>query len=361
MIRFGNDATNDLTKWEELYKQLDDNHKIAFFSPEYYKAYASVEKGQYFCFWGCNDEGEFLFYPYLKRSINELGYSLDADYFDVSGAYGYNGPIGNAVSAKFINEYNVELQKELRDQNVVTEFVRYSPIPENRVYHTYPDHIHVLDNVFVDLRLGMEKLWSDSYKKRVRHAIRKAASYGLYSEIFTGPMISQSKIDLAYGIYEETMQRNDADEFYYFGLDFFIKLYDYMKEKLLLIFTYHEQTPISFELVFLDGCLSYAFLGGTLSQYYQMNPNSYLMNDLFIWLVDNGFTTYSMGGGTSIGDSLYTYKQSFSKNCDNQFFIGTKVHIPNVYDSILTQWQSKFPEAVMKHRGKLQGYRNLRG
>jgi len=361
MIKFGNDATNGLTKWEEFYKQLDDNHKIAYFSPEYYNAYAAVEKGNYFCFWGSNDEGEFLFYPYLKRSINELGYLLDADYFDVSGAYGYNGPIGNAVNEDFIKEYNDQLQKELRDQNVVTEFVRYCPIPENRKYHTYPEQIHVLDNVYVDLSVGIDRLWSDSYKKRVRHAIRKAASFGLFSEIFTGSEISLAKIELAYGIYEATMQRNDADEFYYFGLDFFIKLYECMKEKLLLIFTYHEQTPVSFELVFLDGRLSYAFLGGTLSQYYHMNPNSFLMNDLFIWLIDKGFKTYSMGGGTSKGDSLYTYKQSFSKNCDNQFHIGLKVHNPTVYDSILTQWQSKCPEAAAKHRGKLQGYRSLRG
>jgi hypothetical protein len=30
-------------------------------------------------------------YPFLINSVNALGYNLDKEYFDIQGAYGYNG------------------------------------------------------------------------------------------------------------------------------------------------------------------------------------------------------------------------------------------------------------------------------
>jgi hypothetical protein len=48
---------------------------------------------------------------------------------------------------------------------------------------------------------------------------------------------------------------------------------------------------------------------------------------------------------------------SFAKGCESPFFIGTKVHLPEVYEEIKAQWAAMYPQAAALHSGKLQGYR----
>jgi len=358
-MKSGIDTLAEHQIWSELYKLLPDSKRVAYFCPEYYFAYKAVEDYPTYCFWRYQDDENFLFYPFLKKGINSLGYSLDKEYYDICGAYGYNGPIGVVKDSAFLQTFNSELLAFFASQDVVTEFVRYCPIPDNKMYHIYPQQIDVLDNVYVDLSLGVERLWFESYEKNLRTSIRKGSSYGLRSLVYQGTAITKQMMRLVYDIYSSTMQRNNADQFYYFGLDFLDRLLDIMGTKLHLVITYHESTPISFELLICDGVLSYAILGGTVSSYYFMNPNTYQKNELFISLIQRGLELYSMGGGVRKSDNLYSYKKSFNKKCKNPFYIGTKVHLPDVYEDILTQWKAKYPQAAAKYAGKLQGYRQL--
>lgn len=357
MINFGCDTIVRCEVWNDLYNRLAPDKKVAYFSPHYYRAYTVVENYPSHCFWGVNHNGDFLFYPYMKRSINKLGYNLNGEYYDVCGAYGYNGPIGKTEDGEFIHEYNTRLQEELVKQNVVTELVRYCPIPDNRLYHTYTEQIDVLDNVFVDVGMGIENLWMNSYEKNLRTSIRKGASYGLQSIVLFAKELSVDDLQLAYNIYCSTMQRNKADDFYYFGIDFLKRLHAEMQDKLLLIVTFHENIAISFELLICDGVLSFAILGGTLSDYYRLNPNTYQKNELFIGLIRHGFKLYSMGGGVSRADNLYAYKKSFNKRCENPFYIGVKVHNKQVYDELQSQWRNSYPKSAAENANKLQGYR----
>ncbi len=71
-----NDITNS-KQWDKLYQLLDVSTKSPFFSSEYYKSYAEVEEGEPLCFAMYKDDDNFLFYPFIKKSINEIGYQLD--------------------------------------------------------------------------------------------------------------------------------------------------------------------------------------------------------------------------------------------------------------------------------------------
>ena len=70
-----------------------------------------------------------------------------------------------------------------------------------------------------------------------------------------------------------------------------------------------------------------------------------------------GIRKYSMGGGASRGDSIYSFKMSFAQGCVNPFYIGTHIHLPEVYNQIKTQWLKNYPRAAELHSGQLQGYR----
>ena len=36
-----------------------------------------------------------FYYPYIEGKLNTLGYELDDIYYDIQGAYGYNGALTN--------------------------------------------------------------------------------------------------------------------------------------------------------------------------------------------------------------------------------------------------------------------------
>jgi hypothetical protein len=358
MIQFGIDSLNQSGKWDALFDLLPAHKKSPFFSKAYYDSYSEVEKAEVQCFWSYQDEHNYLFYPYLKRSINDLGYSLPQEYFDISGAYGYNGPLGMTQDTAFIQAFNSKLKEYLKDSFVVTEFVRYCPIVDNRYLHSYTEQINVLDNVYIDITPGLDKVWDDSFAYRVRKTVRKGESYGLKTRFMRGSEVDDSDLQVFFEIYNSTMQRNAADDFYYFDFHFFKRLSDKLRDMLLLSITYFEDIPISTELILLGGELAYGFLGGTLREYYQYKANTFQRWELLKYLEPLGFKKYSMGGGAARGDSIYDFKMSFAKGCENPFFIGTKVHLPEVYASIVSQWKRKYPSAAAKHSSKLQGYRH---
>jgi len=358
-MKFGTDTLSSFSNWVELFGLLPESLLSPFFSAGYYATYAQIEQADVQCFWGYKDEKNFLFYPYLKKSINSLAYDLPTDYHDISGAYGYNGPIGIVEDEAFLQSYNNALQDHLISSNVVTEFVRYCPIIDNRRFHTYTKQFDVLDNVYIDLSKGLDYSWNEGFGRRVRTAIRKGESYGLETNLFRGSEIDEEHLQIFFKIYNSTMQRNNADSFYFFDFAFFQGLKDKLGEMLVLSITFYQDTPISTELILLGDELAYGFLGGTLSEYYQYKANTFQRWELLKYLEPRGFKKYSMGGGASRNDSIYEFKMSFAKGCENPFFIGTHVHLPDVYAEIQKQWRAKHPISAAKYGHMLQGYRKL--
>ena len=357
-MKFGIDSLHQSERWEALFALLPSGIKPPFFSKAYYDSYSKVEQGEAQCFWAYQDEDNFLFYPFIKKGINALGYDLPKDYWDITGAYGYNGPIGIAKDPEFLSAYNERLQEYFVDNDVVAEFVRYCPITSNRDFHTYTDQISVLDNVYIDIAQGLDKVWSNSFMGRARTSVRKGESYQLKTQILLGSEVSESNLQVFFDIYNSTMQRNEADDFYFFDFQFFKRMRDKLNEMLLLSITYFEDIAVSTELILLGSELAFSFLNGTLKEYYKYNANTFQRWEILKYLDNLGFQKYSLGGGVSRSDRLYEFKLSFAKGCENPFFIGTKVHLPEAYADIVYQWQEKCPAAAAKYQGKLQGYRH---
>lgn len=352
------DKLFDSSNWESLYGLLDAESRSPFFTKAYYESYSKIEQGEAQCFTAFQDEQNFVFYPHIKRSINSLGYCLNGDYYDISGAYGYNGPIGIVTDHNFLSEFNTKLQEFASDSGIVTEFVRYCPITDNKRYHLYTNQVNVLDNVYIDLSDGVDTVWTTSFEPRVRKTIRKGQSYGLRTIFRSGPEVTDAELQTFFNIYNSTMQRNNADTFYFFDFAYFRGLCDNLGKMLLLSITYFEETAISTELILLGDQLAFGFLGGTLSDYYHYKANTFQRWELLKYLDSYGFKKYSMGGGASRGDSIYEFKMSFAKGCVNPFFIGKEIHLPKVYSDIQRQWQVKHPLSAAKYGHLLQGYRH---
>jgi len=356
LIKHGIDNAASFQTWSDLWR-LVSKEAPAFFSPQYYISYQEVEQAEAECFWGYQDEQNFLFYPYLRKSVNKLGYELSQEYYDVSGAYGFNGPLGIVSDRDFLKTYNQLLQEHFRDCKVVTELVRYCPIAENCRWHDYTDQIDVLDNVYIDLSRGSHWVWHESFEYRVRKTVRKGQSYGLKTTFSRGSEIQERDLVHFYTIYTSTMSRNEADNYYFFPRSFFSSLVHNLGDMAVLALTWLKDKPISAELVLVGAKIANGFLGGTLGEYYEYKANTFQRWELVKYLCEMGVEKYSMGGGATRGDGIYKFKMSFAQGCVNPFYIGTYVYLPEVFAEIQTQWRAKYPRAAQLHSHKIQGYR----
>jgi len=296
-MKQGIDTLANHRQWLKLYNELAASDKSPFFTPQYYQAYLEVENHPVRCVWVYQDEDNYLFYPFLIRSINDLGYDLDDEYYDICGAYGYNGPLGKVKDPNFITLFNNGLQAYLQENKVVTEFVRYCPLIGNRKYHSYTEQTHVLENVYVDLTQGPDYVWEKEFEYRVRKTVRKGASYNLETVFLSGEQIDADAIHEFFAIYNSTMQRNEADNYYYFDISFFTKLVEVMKDKVLLSTTYLGDKAISTELLLIDEQLCFGFLGGTLADYYEYKANSFQRWELIKHISDLGIQNTQWGEG----------------------------------------------------------------
>jgi len=342
--------------WKEYLNKLTPEQQDIYYTPEYYQISENRGDGVSKCFVFENKNGIAL-YPFLKNKINNLGYNLDKEYYDIQGAYGYNGVVANYKDFSFIEEFSNAFQDWCNQNQIIAEFVRFNPLLNNHLISKWINPIDLLDNIFIPLTTH-EEVWQKSFHKKVREATRKAQRYGLTYKSFIGRDISNQFLVAFLEIYNHMLKKNGADASYYYSLDYFQQMINILPYNTLFTFALFDDTPISTELILHNDVNAYAFLGGTLSDYIDKSPNTFLRNEILKELIDKGLKSYNMGGGISRNDSLYLYKRSFSINCNSTFYIGKRIHNEEVYKEVVKQWELKTDESkIQKYQNFLLKYR----
>jgi hypothetical protein len=270
--------------------------------------------------------------------LNEVKTNLLKDnnkkYYDVTSPYGYSGPLFNKnINDEVIKIFWKYVDNWYKENNVITEFIRFNL---NNNHEHYTGHlVHTLNNIKGHLT-NFELLWTN-FKQKVRNNYRKAKKYDLKIKL-ESEIITQKIIDDFYLIYIKTMERKTASETYFYSKNHFINLIDDNKGKVLIAFVYKDSVPISTEFIIFINDSLYSYLGGTLSEYFNLRPNDFLKIEVIKWALKNNKTYYILGGGRIDYDSLYQYKKSFfPKDEDVIFYTGRKIINQNVYKSLISQ------------------------
>ncbi len=346
---------NEANDWRSWFNKLPHEYKDAYYTPEYYSAYNSIENSNTICIvYQKNDM--FAMYPFLKGCINELGYSLNDKYYDIQGAYGYNGVVANTVDISFLTSFKNIFLEWCNKENIVAEFVRFNPVSNNYNLSLWLEPVFLLDNVLIPLN-SYDEVWKTCFHKKVREAVRKSNRQGLKYVSYDGNITTDDYFNEFVNIYYHMLDRNKADKSYYFSPEFFEQLKNELPAKTLFSFALLEGMPISTELILIGDVNAYAFLGGTLSDYYSYSPNTYIQDEIVKDLISRGIKFYNRGGGLTNEDAVYYFKKSFSIAYDSKFFIGKKIHNQKIYDEITNQWQNKGGQNVEKYSSRVLKYR----
>ena len=345
---------SDSKEWTALLNQIISIQQDIYFTPEYYSLYEKNGDGEACCF-VYQEDHDIVLYPYLVNSVNELGYELNCKYFDIQGAYGYNGIISSSKDASFISCFHNCFDQYCQENNIIAEFSRFHPLLNNQELAS-PEmkRNYSRNTVKLDLTLSLDEIWMKQFSTKNRNVIRKAEKDGV-------EIVESTDYDQFLQMYNETMRNVQAEEFYFFPRSYYEEMKQEFGQKLLLLFAMYEGKPISGSLFMFSHDYAHYHLSGRDKNYYKIAANNLVLWHGIQKAKEKGCIWMHLGGGTTgeENDPLLHFKQNFSKD-HGEFWIGKRVHNQTVYNEVIQQWKEKYPESYDKNNVKLLGYREIR-
>ena len=251
-------------------------------------------------------------------------------YFDFTTPYGYGGWImeGEGDRKKLFAEYG----KWCLENSIICEFVRFHPLIGNQRYCIDDYNVIPLGQVIaLDLR-DKNVMWANM-SSRNRNKIKKAMNFGV-----SVSMGQKEKLDEFIEIYEDTMDRDNAEEYYYFKREYYDCLFDELGDDEIYIFNSElDGKMLSNCIIFkVNGRLSYHLAGSTRTSgnIYETNL---LIYQVGLWGNENNCVSLILGGGVgSAEDNLYRFKKGFDDKHSYQFYIGKKMYNQQTYDYLVS-------------------------
>ena len=239
-------------------------------------------------------------------------------FFDFSTPYGYGGWIIEGENTK---ELFSAYEKWLDDNGIVSEFVRFHPMLKNHEKcNGFYEVIRLGEVVHMDLA-SPEVIWDNIISKN-RNVIRKAVKNGV--SIYNGrfPEIFKAFKE----IYDGTMDRDDAEEYYYFKEDFYKSVLEDLPQNAQVFYAKKGGRIIAAAIMIgANGRLNY-HLSGSLREFSSLAPTNLLLYNAALWGCANGYKTLYLGGGVGSGeDSLFKFKRAFYRGDLNRFHIGKRI------------------------------------
>lgn len=301
-----------------------------YFTKEYGKLCELIEHGTCEIFQMENELGK-VSHMFIKREIKEL---VDGKkFYDLTTPYGYGGPRMEVIDSEKKEQLSRIFEKEFgeycKNNNIVSEFIRFYPLGDNAIdfksVYSSEYNRNTLGTNLKDYEDPVKEEFSKGCRKSIRQALRK----GISCRITEGP----NNIDAFIDIYYSTMKRDSADEFYYFGKDYFDMLINALKENVLFVEAIYEEKTIAAGLYLISDGIIHTHLSGTLSEYLYLSPAYILRYAATLWGKEHGYCLVHHGGGTSSDkeNSLFKFKKQFAKNTEFPFYIGKKIWNDDVY------------------------------
>lgn len=319
-------------KWDSIVKKFS-NYDVYYLSG-YTKAFKLHGDGEPILIHYCNNNFRAI-NVVMKRDIGKdirFRGKIPLDkYFDLSTPYGYGGFIFDGYT-----EHNdlVQLNKEYSEycysNNIICEFVRFHPILENSILNQFIYEVTDLGNtITIDLS-SKEKIWNDLSSKN-RNVIRKAIKSGV--EIYWGRSLDLISDFLP--LYNLTMNKDNAADYYYFGDSFYQSILNDLKYNFLIFYALFDNKVISSSMILLSNKKMHYHLSASNREFQNLSATNLLLYEVACWGCENGYNLFHLGGGLgSKEDSLYKFKKAFRKDSETYFSIGKKIFNLNVYDEL---------------------------
>ena len=137
-------------------------------------------------------------------------------------------------------------------------------------------------------------------------------------------------------IYNATMDKDHAEEYYYFKRPFYESIHNDLRDNYEMFYAMYEGKPIAMSImIYANGRLNY-HLSGSDIEYRNLAPSNLLLYKAALWGCEKDMKIFHLGGGVGSGeDNLYRFKAAFNKVSDYQFSIGKQIFDQGKYDELV--------------------------
>ncbi len=263
----------------------------------------------------------------VARDAHFAGRLPEGRYFDFSTPYGYGGwLIEGEDPAPVFEAYRQWAEKN----GVISEFVRFHPMLCNHeACKSFYEVVRLGEVVHMELS-SPETIWENIVSKN-RNMIRKAVKNDV--RVYNGrfPAIYRRFRE----IYNGTMDKDEAEAYYYFGEDFYTSLLEDLPQNAQVFWAEKDGQVIAASVMLTaNGRMNY-HLSGSLREFSSLAPGNLLLYKAALWGCANGCRTLYLGGGVGSGeDSLFKFKRAFYKGELNRFYIGKRIFLTERYEEL---------------------------
>lgn len=272
------------------------------------------------------DCGLRAIYVYMKRCT-----AIDG-LFDSITPYGYggilfDGELDEKKGKAFWNAY----VKLMNQEHIVDNFVRYHPVLNNAVCLKNITNVIDLGKTVAMLLDSPELIWENIHSKNRNH-IRMAEKNGVVIKHGQGLDLFDKFIE----IYNATMKKDNAEEYYYFEREFYESIHNDLMDNYEIFYAEYEGKIIAMSImIYANGRLNYHLSGSDMA-YRNLAPSNLLLYKAALWGCEKGMKTFHLGGGVGSGeDNLFKFKIAFNKKSDYQFSIGKEVFDKEKYQDLI--------------------------
>ncbi len=347
------DAHADSQAWHEILARLPETLHDIYFWPEY--AGLGVHTSESRAVLWVYESGERCWcYPFLLGQITHIGSQiLTHPWYDIETPYGYGGPLANTDDTGFLTEALRAFGNWCQREQVVAEFIRLHPLIENQRWLDAKVAL-VFDRTTLSIDLRQSDGSTKRYSKDARNMLRRAVRAGIHTS--RQPVLDQ--MEQFRRLYHRRMELLKADSYYHFSDEYFCQLAQ-LTESSGWLLAAQANGEWSAGAVFLRGSrwLHYHLSASAPGQAAPGATNQLI--DAAVQLgIQSGLETLHLGGGrtNASDDTLLKFKQSMASH-NHPFYIGKRVHNPEIYARLKDQWEHTYPELVETYGHRLLCYR----
>lgn len=334
--------------WNHYLDLIPTELQDLYFREEYVRLYETESEKA--CCFVYQDGDSIMLFPFLRREFQFKGNT----YFDFETAYGYGGPVSNDHSDSFMTAALEAMVAKASSENYVCGFVRFHPLLENwDCFDKVGRLIMDRKTIAIDLSGGIEATWMNEIHTKNRNVIKKGEKNGL--EFIVDEDFSY--LTEFEELYNSTMDKLEADGFYYFEPKYYEQLKNTIQNRFLGIVK-SEGKVVAGAIFFYQLPYGHYHLAGSDKSALKLSPNNFLLWEAAKELTKRGVRHFHLGGGTdgSEENSLYQYKRRFSKH-EYQFSLGKMIFNPSLYEDICAEWAAANPEKADKMKNILLKYK----
>lgn len=271
-----------------------------------------------------------VMYSDIAESMEFKGLIQPGEIYDFATPYGYGGPLCDSnISENSQRKFLREIKEYAFKHGIVSQFVRFHPLLMNHeiaplIFQT--KYLH--DTIYIDTLSSdiiMQNMDSSS-----RNKVRKAIKNGVTIE---RKSIAQYQDFLP--IYIETMQKDSADEYYFFKENYF-KAQLELKDNACIFYAMLDGKPIAASIMYYNDKYIHYHLSGTRTEYRKYAPSNLFLYEAAHWASERGIVQFHLGGGITQDDKLFEFKKQFNKKGRLPFFIGRTIFDEEKYQTLIS-------------------------